>query len=164
MSIDDAFSDMAGGEQNGIFGAEAAALDAGLADFDTAKTTAQPHGVTVQMRCRGCGRTKQLVVEYPELVAIKYNVPPQIAFRGQANIISSPAEWKFSHKNRAWYPNSPCSSCQHPCSPLFTPEEAEMHLAKARRGGWINPVAEKSVSQIAHSVGVQLQQQQQQRR
>lgn len=150
MSNDDfdKFGDIINGN-NGIFGAESAAMEQGLANFDSARTVATADGVVVEMACRGCGRGVKLTLEYPELVAVKYNVAPHVAFHGKPNIVRNPVAWAYSPREQAWWPNYPCSHCRTPCAPLVTPEEAEKHLAKARRNNWINPQGEQYVASIA---------------
>lgn len=159
----DRFGDVINGN-NGIFGSDTAAMEQGLINFDTARTVGTAQGVVVEMACRGCGRGAKLLVEYPELVAVKYNVAPHIAFHGKPNILQNPVPWAYSPREQAWWPSYPCNHCRTPIAPLVTPEEAESHLAKARRNRWIDPVGEQYVAKIASDVAQQVQQQQAARR
>ena len=154
----DRFGDVINGN-NGIFGSDTAAMEQGLVNFDTARTVATAQGVVVEMACRGCGRGVKLTIEYPELVAVKYNVAPHIAFQGQPNILQNPVPWAYSPREQAWWPHYPCNHCRTPCAPLMTPEEAEGHLAKARRNRWIDTAGEQYVAGIASRAAAAQQQQ-----
>jgi hypothetical protein len=144
----DAFGDVIT-KQAGIFGGECAGLCDGLGDHDTTKTATTQQGVIVDMSCRGCGRPCRVVAEWPEMVAVKYNVSPRMVFGTMPGVLSSPTEWMFSQATNGWYPEQYCQHCRTPCNPHFTPAEAEQHLAVGRQRGWINPVAEQQLSQAA---------------
>lgn len=135
--------------QNGIFAGTEAGLEPGLAKHDTVQTTAAPDGVHNAMDCRGCGRPVDVVISYPEMVALKYRVPPQAAFAGTAAQVNTEYRWSAPHG--AFYPMLTCSSCHMPCAPLVTPEEAEQHLAQARANGWIAAKNEAQLAQVAHA-------------
>lgn len=144
----------------GIFGNDGAAMDHALGAFDSAPTRAVEDGVSVHMSCRGCGKPADLKIEYPEIIAVKYNVPPQLAFpQGQAAapgqrptvVIKRPTDWAYSPENRAWWPKIPCQRCGTVLAPMFTPDEAETHLRVARRSQWIDGNGEAYLSQIAQA-------------
>lgn len=147
---------------SGIFGAtepNIAGSAGGLSDHDSTKTQATPTGVAVEMQCRGCPRPLRLTVEYPELVAIKYTVLPQnlwryIQSRGVtvSQYVTSPTNWDYSQEQQAYYPIQQCAGCRNLAGPLFTPEEAEVHLAKARRMGWTNTEGEKFLAGAAYEL------------
>jgi hypothetical protein len=163
MSVDhDNFSDLIG-QSTGIFGgtdANIAGPEGGLQSFDKPSTTPTPQGVAVGMSCRGCGRPAQLMVEYPELVAIKYGVSPLYAFQGMSPPpLSEPIEWRYSTSQQGWFPVKTCGWCHTLCAPIFSPEEAEAHLARARRNGWTRQDAEKGLSEIAYRAALALSQQ-----
>jgi hypothetical protein len=109
------------------------------------------------MSCRGCGRGVKLTVEYPELVAIKYSVAPHVAFANQPGVLNSPCQWAYSPRERAWWPNYPCSHCRTPVAPLITADEAEKHLAEARRSSWIDPNGEQYCAKVCSAVSQQQQ-------
>jgi hypothetical protein len=156
----DSFGDIIN-RSDGIFSgneANIAGQDGGLQAHDTARTQATMEGVAVEMQCRGCPRPLRLTVEYPELVAIKYNVPPQEVFRRYPQYVRGVTEWRYSPSEQAWWPVTRCSGCQNIVGPMFTPEEAEHHLARARRNAWINPAGEQQVSQLAYATVQAMQQ------
>lgn len=139
----DAFSDIVNND-TGIFGAEAAGLAPALRNFDNAQTAAAQDGLHVTMYCRGCGRTIDVCFGYHELVACKYRCPPQAAYQGTQFAVAT--EYKWSAPHGAFFPVTGCASCQTPCSPLITPDEAETHLARARANGWIDPRIEQQLA------------------
>jgi hypothetical protein len=163
----DNFSDVIN-KSTGIFdqgSASIAGSEGGLTDFERPSTVPQPDGVAVGMSCRGCGRPAELIIEYPELVAIKYNVAPHVAFAPQhippgipAPIVE-PVEWRYSTSQQAWFPIRLCQWCGTVCAPLISSDEATAHLVKAARNGWTRPDAEKQLSVIAYQVAQRLAQQ-----
>jgi len=156
----DSFGDIIN-RSDGIFGAtepNIAGQDGGLKAHDTVRTQATPEGVAVEMQCRGCPRPLRLTVEYPELVAIKYNVQPQEVFKGAPQFVKSLTEWRYSQTEQAWWPVTRCSGCQNIVGPMFTPEEAEAHLRKARQMGWVDPRGEEYVSKLAYATIQAMQQ------
>jgi hypothetical protein len=163
MTVDhDNFSDLIG-QSKGIFGgsdANIAGPEGGLESFDKPTTTPTPEGVAVGMSCRGCGRPAQLMVEYPELVAIKYGVSPPTAYRSLPQApMREVVEWRYSTTQQGWFPIKTCAHCGTLCAPIFSPEEAEAHLGRARRNGWTREQAEKDLSMLAYHVAQQLAQQ-----
>ncbi len=160
MSADqyDNFDDIING-QAGVFSPEAAAIDPGLKSFDSTRTVATPEGVVVEMFCRGnltgngCGRPRQFTIEWPEMVAIVYNISPHEAYQGQSAggrpIVQEMTVWDFDPRGGAWYPKQPCRNCRTLLMPLFTPQEAEGHLVVARQRGWIHPQGEQFCRTLA---------------
>jgi hypothetical protein len=158
----DAFGDIIN-TQTGIFSGESAGIEPGLQNFDRAQTVAKPDGVKIVMHCRavagsgqGCGRAVEIDIEYPELVALKYGISPHAAFQGQPNVSAQPGEWRYNEREQAWFPLLACPNCRTLTLVFVTPEEAEKHLATARRQGWINPKGEQFASQVAAARAQQL--------
>ena len=151
----DGFDDVVGGSA-GIFDGSTTSIagtQGGLSSFDSPTTTPRADGVAVGMQCRGCGKPVELVVEYPELVCVKYGISPHPvmnafpALRGQ---VAAVTQWQYSAANQGWAPMQICQHCHTWLPPIFTPEEADRLLNKARRNGWINIQAEKVISNAAY--------------
>lgn len=165
----DAFGDIIN-SQTGIFSDESASLEPGLHNFDRAQTVETPQGVKVVMHCRqvvgsgqGCGRSIELTIEWPELVALKYGISPHAAYAGRAEIMNEPGEYRYSPRQQAWHPVQGCPNCRTLVLVFVTAEEAEKHLTNARRQGWINPAGEQHASRVAagaaQALAARLQQQ-----
>jgi hypothetical protein len=113
----------------GIFGAETAAMDNGLSDFDKAGTHADEKGVHISMRCRGCGRPKVITAEWPEIFCLAKGVSPH-------NCINGMTPWSYSQIGRGWYPMVACENCQTPLVPLVPMQEAQQHLLTGNQHKW----------------------------
>lgn len=163
----DGFGDIIN-QANGIFGAtesNVAGQDGGLQAHDSARTQATPDGVAVEMQCRGCPRPLRLTVEYPELIALRYQISPHevvAMFPDFGRQLREVTVWQYSPMHQAWWPNRQCSGCGNFVAPLFTPEEADGHIRKAKRMQWINEAGEQYLSQMAYGAMQRKQQAQQQ--
>lgn len=145
------------GSTTGIAGTQG-----GLTSFDSPTTTSRQDGVAVGMQCRGCGRPVEMLVEYPELVCIKYGISPHLVFQLYPQLrrhVQQVTEWQYSQANQGWAPMQPCASCRTWVPPIFTQEEGERLLAKARRSGWITSAGEKEMSDGAYSAATRAAQQ-----
>ena len=132
----------------GIFGQEQAALDAGLKKHDSVHAQVRADGVALQFSCQGCGSTRLLTVEYPEIVALKYGVNPMVAFAQAQGVVRSPTRWEFLPHEQAWRPHLKCTNCNFWFPLRVSPDEPERFLSAARRQGFIKPEGEMAVSQI----------------
>jgi len=143
----DAFQDVIEGV-NGIFGQEQAALDPGLKKHDSVHAQVSKEGVVLQFSCQGCGKPTQLTIEWPEVVALKYGVNPEIALRGHSSGVNDVARWEFLPHEQSWRPHLKCGGCQFWFPIRVSPDEPERFLASARRRGMINPEGEAGIAQI----------------
>jgi hypothetical protein len=143
----DDFSDVVT-SSSGVFGSEQAALAPALAKHDRAEVRPTAQGLEVTSDCHGCGSPSALIIEWPELVALKFGVNPAMAFRAHPGALSSDTFWEFAPHERKWRPKIKCSKCGAPSSVRLAPEEPEGHLSRARSGGIIIPEAEQQISQV----------------
>jgi hypothetical protein len=124
--------------QQGIFGADCGGLCPDVYD-NRSKVQVFPgkDGVTFVFSCPRCHLTKQIVVEYPELLAIQFMMSPHIAYNG-VGVLQVPVEWSFDQEHKAWYPNVLCSSgtCGQPIPILITTQEANKLTQAAGANGW----------------------------
>ena len=128
---------------NGVFDGSV-----GLKNHDSVKPFVTPQGVALQFECQGCGNPKKLIVEYPEMIALKYGVNPEIAFRGIPGVLDEPTRWEFLPAEQSWRPDRRCPGCFW--FPIrIDPQEPERYLQMARRRGYINPAVEQKLSAIA---------------
>lgn len=162
MSQDyDAFNDVTAGAF-GIFGAEQAALDAGLKRHDSVQAIPTQHGVIMQFSCQGCGRPTQLTVEWPEMIAIKYGVNPVMAYQQYPQALQEPVRWEWMQNHPdprkrefAWRPDLKCRHCQYWYPLRVERTEPEKYLAAGRAAGFVNQQLEGQLSQICAAVAQQ---------
>jgi hypothetical protein len=141
----DSFGDVVTGHQ-GIFdgfGGQA------LKTHDSVHSEITPDGLVLEFYCHGCGKPRQMVVEYPELVALKYGVNPAVAFQGQTKILAQPVNWRFIAKENSWRPDMTCDGCDFHLFVRIAPGEPAKQIEAARQRGFLNPQVEQQLSQIA---------------
>lgn len=161
----DEFGDIIGRE-TGIFNGESAAIAPALQDFDRATTTPMLEGVKVELHCHpiegqgmGCGSTRQLMLEYPELVAIAMGISPHMAFTQQdARMcgIQELVRWSHNPKTGQWWPDKRCA-CGTPLRAFITSDEAAAHLKRAGAAGWISPQGTAQVRNLVAQRIAQIQ-------
>lgn len=143
MTDYDTFNDIRHGNAFGIFqGSE------GLERHERVESNVSVKGLVLQFECQGCGTSTQMLVEYPELVAMKYGVNPAIAFRATPGLLMEPTRWEYRPHEDAWRPEAKCVSCGFNIPLRIARRECERHLATARGRNFINPQVEAQVSQI----------------
>ena len=115
-------------------------------------------GVTLRYTCQGCGLGTSVLVEWPELVALKYYVNPARAFHGHARIVQEPLACEWSPDQHAWKVLADCPNggCGFHAGLRIQPDEPERWLALGRRRGWINPAGEQQVSQHCQQLAMAL--------
>ena len=141
----DGFGDVVSGHQGIFEGMGGQALK--VHDSVHGEVTAE--GLVLEFYCQGCGKPRQMVVEYSELIALKYGVNPAIAFQGQTKVLSSPINWRFVAKENAWRPDMTCDGCDFHLFVRIAPGEPAKHIEAARQRGFLNPAVEQQLSQIA---------------
>jgi hypothetical protein len=136
--------------QNGIFGMSG--LEPTLKKHDSVKHEISNKGLLLEFYCQGCGAATQLMVEYPELISMRYGVNPAVALRGQGGIVEEPTNWQFVPSEQGWRPDMKCPHCNFNICIRVGAAEPDHHLSNARRRGFVNPKVEQQVSAIASSV------------
>lgn len=134
----------------GIFGAECALGDA-MGAFESAQTRSDKDGVMVKGACNRCGDGHKVVVEYAELIALKYGLSPHVAFHG-TNVLQSPCAWMYDNDQHAWYPTGLRCHCGETYTVYISSTEGEGHLRTARQRGFLPPQAEQQLSQHASQI------------
>lgn len=144
----DSFDDVIGA-QKGIFGAECAGLCPALDDHESQKKAASPEGLVVQFECARCGGRKIMVIEWPELLALRAGVPPAFAYqRAQGLMRGAPLDWKWDGQEQVWWPELPCSNCRRPLLIWLSPDEVRQHVDSARARGFFSPQVEQACAQF----------------
>jgi len=106
------------------------------------------HGVKYEFECPGCGLSTQILLEWPELVAIKYGHNPAVVFARAPQVVQHPMSWTYRKREQAWGPDAKCSKCNFSFCIRMSPGEPESHLKVGRRANWINQLGEQQVTQI----------------
>lgn len=141
----DGFGDVINGT-TGIFDEQGAALESGLKKHDSVQAKATREGLALSVNMPCCGRPRQFLVDWPEIVAMKYSVNPAVAFRN-TNIVESPTSWQYRADEDAWRPNQKCPEHGFWLPIRLLRHEPEKFLAQARGRGLINSEAEAVVAQ-----------------
>jgi len=137
----------------GVFGDTEAALEPGLRAHDGVESQVLPEGAAFEFRCDGCGKMRRLILEYPELVALKFTLSPHVAFHGQyRSMCRDPSTWLWSKKDHAWRIKQQCSSCPWHYRLMINPSDPERMLGAARRANFINREGEAAVANHCNSV------------
>lgn len=130
---------------SGVFGDSAGAMDTGLSKHDAVDIGVTPTGAVLEFRCPGCGRMRQLHLDYPELVALKFQLSPHLAFDQARQFSQSPSAWRWIPDEHQWGLVMRCSFCPYHYPVRLAPHEPESILGKARRSGYINAQGERAV-------------------
>jgi hypothetical protein len=122
-------------EQGGILESK------GLRDFEGITTTVKSEGAVVRMNCRHCNRTRNVVLEWPELI--------QIASNTQGGPPILPTGWRYSKNNQTAYVSIPCGGCGNAegFSVHTTPEEAVKNVQQGLTAGFIRPEQVQHIQQ-----------------
>lgn len=127
--------------QKGIFGSDCAGLCGSAMDaFSQANGVPTPEGMVYEVTCENCGPRK-IVVEWPELIAIKSQISPHIAFQRAPNLVQQPTAWGFDARHQGWYPDVRCRSCNWQFRMMVSPVEVERAIRVAISQGWIPEAA-----------------------
>lgn len=133
-----------------------------LGDHDTVVHHVRREGVALQFACRGCTTPKELTIEWPEVISLKYGIDPSIAFRNQPNVIGNPTKYTFHAEDGGWIPDLDCPGCGFRYAIVVGPDEPERWLATARRSGVLSHQMEQQLSQyvagVANAARAQMQQ------
>lgn len=94
----------------------------GLREFEGVQEKVVAEGLEVEMSCPHCGRKKQVILEWPELIVLSQNssgLPPLL-----------PNGWQFDPQSGTAYTALTCNSCgkQRALVVHMTPEDAQVHV------------------------------------
>lgn len=147
----DAFGDVIN-RTNGIFG-EA------LVENDSVRTATTREGLAIEFYCQTCGQPLRLIIEWPEVICLKYGVDPSRA-------INSPTRWFWKNDENAWASDLRCGKCNGGTGIRIKASEPARAIEDARRRRLIDPMMERQLSAQVAQIAQQIraQQAQQQRR
>lgn len=123
--------------QQGIFGDECSGIcGSAMSAFSKARGEPDQEGLIFEVVCENCGPRK-IIVEWPELVAVKFGISPHIAYQGQPGILQQPTQWGFDRNSQNWYPDIRCAKCQWQFRLMMSPGEVEGGLRAAVGKGYL---------------------------
>lgn len=144
----DQFEDLR--DPGGIFSSSMAGEKGGLREFDSVKDQVTGDGVVIEMMCRGCGRSKQVLITWPEVVALRCGMSPSIPYRQHPQLHEYGYVWRPAHEQPGyWVPDgSHCDGCGLPVQPLVTTAECTKALIRAKQQGALNAEQEQQLGAI----------------
>jgi hypothetical protein len=155
----DKFGDVIQGSE-GIFAGGMGSIDDGLKKFDSASHQMRADGVLVEMQCRGCGRPKHMLVEWPEIIAIRCGVSPHQAYGNIGELARFASSWRPAQAQSEphWVPDgATCNRCGTPVQPMFSVAECYRLIAKAKSQGLLRESDEVQLGQICTRVAQMMQ-------
>jgi hypothetical protein len=136
--------------QRGIFGADAPGLAPALANHDGHRKSPSADGMQIMFECSRCGGRRSLMVEWPELVAMRFGVPPGFAYQRTPGIMRGVVlDWKWDAQDQVWWPELTCPGCHRRLLTGVSPAEIESSLTAGRSRGWLPEQAFQQFAQIA---------------
>jgi hypothetical protein len=123
-----------------------------LAEHDQVTHRVGKEGVALSFACRGCAMNKEMLIEWPEIISLKYGIDPALAYRNHPNIIARPTRYEFKAEDGGWVPDERCTACDWRLAIVIGPDEPERWLAIGRRNGAIHPQAEQQLSQFVSGI------------
>lgn len=134
-------SQAVGYDDQGIFGNA-------YTDMQKADATLVREGVKLTFRCPGCGLVTDVTLEWPELMALKYNLNPAVVFRQFPGHVQHPMSWQYNAAERAWAPDATCDSCPFHFGLRLSPDEPARYLKQAWRAGLLSPQGTQQVEAL----------------
>jgi hypothetical protein len=141
---------------HGLFDAHNATLDDALGHIDGVKVGVQQEGVAFEVTCHGCRAATRLTVEYPEIIALAFNVSPSVAFAHRSQALpdprsilhDKPSTWEPVPGKGAWQCQERCpsSSCRWNLRIELSVTEPQQYLRRAKAQGYIDPNMERAVA------------------
>jgi hypothetical protein len=141
----------------GIFGGDTAGLAANAhQEFHRVKVEATPQGLVTKSACQSCPRGQVIAIHWAEVIAIFYNVRPDIGLHGLPIKDYTPSNWSLDPQY-GWVPVAKCA-CGDNAQPAISYQEITQALDKARKAGWVHPAGEQQLAQHLQRVQQHLQQ------
>ena len=132
----------------GIFGGGGPGMESPLKSHDAVQHEVIREGLALEFNCPGCGLTTQLMLEWPELVAMKYGHNPALVFRGHPEFVRDPMSMVWEAGESGWRPEAACRHCGFKFCIRLSSQEPEQALRVGRQRNFINPDGERQVSAL----------------
>jgi len=146
MGKSDAFNDIRA-KTEGIFAGSLGLAD-GQQDLKQIPHQIVKNGVAIDYRCQQCGVPHRIEVTWPEIIAIRCQISPQIAYGRTQNLQAFADPWD-QMRDGTWIPHGfRCSKCGSQSFMGLVPKECARWIAKGRQNGWISPKVEQQLGTI----------------
>lgn len=129
----------------GIFADGLGSVDDALRAHTRTNSQLVDSGMLAELPCSGCGKPKQLVVEWAELIALRCDISPYDAFGGHPQLGQYASRWRRAsprdlaelHPNKQgdhWVTEGVvCGKCGVPIEIMVSPDECSIALTQAKR-------------------------------
>ena len=137
MGKHDEFADYQANWQ-GMFGEGMSSIDDGLCNFDRVSHAVTKLGLANEFQCRRCGAPIRLIVEWPEIIALRCNISPHVAYQNHPRFGSfAQNRWRKADPRcgNYWVPEGLRCKCGEPAHVLISSSECQGHLVKRRAMG-----------------------------
>ena len=145
----DKFSDIIEREEGGSLGG------GGLNEFDSVRSVLSKAGLLTEVACRSCGRRKQLMISYPEIIALRVGVSPAQAFGRVPQLQAHASPWQLVQlpEGLHWMPQGlRCGLCPEGTVYVYlSPDECTVRLSHAKQRGFLSPEDEIQVGRICEN-------------
>lgn len=141
----------------GIFASGMGAVDDALKEHTRVNSRLVDRGMLAELPCSGCGKPKQMIVEWAELVAIRCGISPYDAFSAHPQLQPYASQWRraTARDMRELAPNQQgehwvtqginCGKCGVPIEMMLSPDECSVALTHAKRQNMISKEWEQGV-------------------
>ena len=121
-----------------------------LGELDEMAKTATEQGIVKTRACEVCGREQPLLVTWPELYALQFNVLPQELGRMIGRPDLFPTTWKYNVQHRCYHPEF--VHCGKLIMYDFTPRECSHDIDAATRNGTLGRAELGVINAIAPAI------------
>lgn len=131
----------------GIFSDGLGAIDDGFRAHNRVNYSLSQEGLVCELPCGGCGLPYQMMVEWPELVALRVGISPYHAYGAVPQWRQWAAPWSLAPERRVqeaggrgtyWMTEGLKCKCGAMIEVMVSPEEATSYLRKARSKNWLS--------------------------
>jgi hypothetical protein len=124
-------------EWQGLFSDGNGAMGDGLCSYDKVVHQVVQSGLANEFQCRNCGAPIRLVVEWPEIIAIRCGISPHLAYQGNHRFSSfAQNKWRKADKRCGdyWVPEGiKCNKCGKEVYVLLSSGECAAHINKGKQ-------------------------------
>jgi len=145
--------------QQGIFADGTASLSklSAMSQQSAIRPALRPEGLIYNLSCPRCGVFRPMVLEWPELVAVRHSISPHFAYQGQ-QVLQQPTPWVYDAREHGFYPDGAQDQQGMPCNCggriklVITIQEIDRRIQDAVGAGVLAPADVQRYSAIAQAM------------